>query len=177
MLDLLRTVDVTRWVDERRTLGDRPVMSHDRVWHNGFLVMLFDGPTPKDRSDFHINTSPEFFYQLVGDMNCRVLENGEFKDFVVGEGQMFLLPALVPHLNTREQGSLGIVVHQAREQGAFDAIVWYCERCKTPLHRIDYQLDDLREQLQIHIRSFLASAELRTCKVCGTQMSADRGRM
>ncbi len=177
MLNLLKTVDVSRWVEEHQKLGERPVMSHDRVWHDGFLVMLFDGPTPRDRSDFHINASPEFFYQLVGDMNCRVLENGEFRDFVVGAGQMFLLPPLVPHLNTREQGSLGIVVHQARQPGSLDAIVWYCDACKSVLHRIDYQLDDLREQLQGHIRNFLDSEELRTCKACGTQMSAERGRM
>jgi 3-hydroxyanthranilate 3,4-dioxygenase len=177
MLSVLKTIDVQRWVRERKELGDRPYMSHDRIWNDGFLVLLFDGPTPPERMDFHINTSPEFFYQLVGDMHCRVLEDGVFRDFVVAEGEMFLLPARIPHRNSRDRGSLGIVVHQARDPGALDAIVWYCEKCQNVLHRVDYQLSSLREQLQEHIRNFLGSEALRTCKRCGTVMSAERGFM
>jgi 3-hydroxyanthranilate 3,4-dioxygenase len=173
----LASVDVLRWVSDHRTLGVRPTMSHDRIWNDGFLVMLFDGPTPKDRSDFHINSSPEFFYQLVGEMRCRVVEESTFRDFVVGEGEMFLLPANVPHLNTRDHGSMGIVVHQQRPPGALDAIVWYCEGCAFVLHRIDYRFEDLRAQLPVMIREFLGNAELRTCKQCGRVMEAERGAM
>lgn len=108
------TRDVLKWVEENRAVLDKPTMNHERVWNDGFLVMLFDGPTPKDRCDFHINTSPEFFYQLVGDMRCRIIEDGKRIDITVGEGEMFLLPANVPHLNQRDRGSLGIVVHQTR---------------------------------------------------------------
>jgi 3-hydroxyanthranilate 3,4-dioxygenase len=126
---MLFTRDVLKWVEENRSRPDKPLMSHERVWNDGFLVMLFDGPTPKDRRDFHINTSPEFFYQLVGEMHCRVIEDGRFRDLTVKEGEMFMLPANMPHLNSREQPSLGIVVHQARYPGAKDSIVWYCENC------------------------------------------------
>jgi 3-hydroxyanthranilate 3,4-dioxygenase len=173
----LNTRNVLKWVEENRSKLDKPTMSHERVWEDGFLVLLFDGPTPKNRCDFHINTSPEFFYQLVGEMRCRVIENGKFVDLTVGEGEMFLLPASVPHLNTRDQGSLGIVVHQTRAKGAKDSIVWYCENCCHQLYRADYVFEDLRAQLPIYIRKFLSDEGLRTCEECRTVMPADRGYM
>jgi len=171
------THDLLAWVKEHRALLPRPLMSHDRVWNDGFLVMLFDGPTAKDRSDFHINSSPEFFYQFVGEMRCRVVEDGRFVDFTVGEGQMFLLPAYMPHLNSRDDRSIGLVVHQQRPPGAKDAIVWYCERCCHQLHRVDYVFEDLKAQLPGFIEAFLSSEKLRTCERCGTVVPADRGRM
>jgi 3-hydroxyanthranilate 3,4-dioxygenase len=176
-MTMLFTRDVLKWVEENRSRTDKPLMSHERVWYNGFLVMLFDGPTPKDRCDFHINTSPEFFYQLVGDMQCRVIENGRFRDITVKEGEMFMLPANEPHLNSRVQGSLGIVLHQTRAPGAKDSIVWYCENCCNQLYRADYIFEDLKAQLPIFVRKFLADEALRTCDACGTVMPADRGYM
>lgn len=173
----LSTRNVIRWVEENRSSLTKPTMSHERVWNDGFLVMLFDGPTPKNRCDFHINTSPEFFYQLVGDMRCRVIEDGSFKDITVGEGEMFLLPANVPHLNQRDRGSLGIVVHQTRQPDAMDSIVWYCESCCNQLYRVDYLFVDLKRQLPIMIERFLGDEKLRTCDRCGTVVPADRGRM
>jgi 3-hydroxyanthranilate 3,4-dioxygenase len=175
----LHTRDVRRWVEEHRALPDRPLMSHERVWDkgDGFLVMLFDGPTPSERCDFHINTSPEWFYQLVGEMRCRVLQDGKFQDLTVAEGEMFLLPPLVPHLNARDRGSLGIVVHQARPPGVKDAIAWYCEGCCHELHRVEYFVEDLKAQLTSLIRGFLADEGLRTCKSCGWVMPPDRGYM
>jgi len=176
---VLHTRDVLRWVEEHRSLQDRPLMSHERVWHgtDGFLVMLFDGPTPPERCDFHVNSSPEWFFQLVGQMHCRVLEQDKFRDITVGEGEMFLLPPLVPHLNVRERGSLGIVIHQTRAPGAKDSIVWYCEGCCHPLHRVDYLFEDLQAQLPVFIRSFLSDEQLRTCSRCGWVLPAHRGQM
>lgn len=174
---MLFTRDVLKWVEENRFRTDKPLMSHERVWCDGLLVMLFDGPTPKDRCDFHINTSPEFFYQLAGEMQCRVIEDARFRDLTVREGEMFMLPANVPHLNSRGQSSLGIVIHQTRQPGAKDAIVWYCERCCHPLFRVDYSFADLQAQLPVFVRKFLADESLRTCDDCGTVMPADRGYM
>jgi 3-hydroxyanthranilate 3,4-dioxygenase len=171
------TVDVREWVERHRTLLPRPLMSHDRVWNDGFLVMLFDGPTASERSDFHINSSPEFFYQFVGEMTCRVLENGKFHDFTVKEGEMFLLPPLVPHLNRRNDRSIGLVVHQQRPVGTKDAIVWYCERCCGQLHRVDYVFEELKSQLTTYVRAFLSDERLRTCQQCGWLMPAEQGMM
>ena len=171
------TVDVQEWVAQHRALLPRPLMSHDRVWNDGFLVMLFDGPTAKERSDFHINASPEFFYQFMGEMTCRVVEDGRFVDFTVHEGEMFLLPPYIPHLNRRGDRSIGLVVHQQRPAGAKDAIVWYCERCCNTLHRVDYVFEELKSQLTTFVRAFLADEKLRTCGGCGWVMPGDKGMM
>jgi 3-hydroxyanthranilate 3,4-dioxygenase len=171
------TIDARRWVEEHRLLLPRTLMSHDRVWNDGFLVMLFDGPTAKERSDFHINSSPEFFYQFVGEMFCRVLEEGRFVDYTVHEGEMFLLPPRVPHLNRRGDQSIGLVVHQQRPPGAMDAIAWYCEACGNQLHRVDYVFEELKSQLTTFVSAFLADERLRTCSRCGTVMPSDRGAM
>jgi 3-hydroxyanthranilate 3,4-dioxygenase len=173
----LSTVSLLKWVEEHRSLVGRPIMSHEMIWRDDFIVMLFDGPTPPNRSDFHINTSPEFFYQMQGEMDCRVLENGAFSNITVGEGEMFFLPANVPHLNSRKEHSLGLVIHQKRMLGAKDSIVWYCERCCHQLYRADYVFEDLKAQLQEHIRRFLGDEALRTCSECGTVMPAERGYM
>ena len=171
------TVNVQEWVEQHRLLLPRSVMSHDRVWNDGFLVMLFDGPTAQERSDFHINASPEFFYQFFGEMTCRVVKDGRFVDFTVHEGEMFLLPPFIPHLNRRNDKSIGLVVHQQRPPGAKDAIVWYCERCCNQLHRVDYIFEELKSQLTTFVRTFLSSAQLRTCQQCAWIMPAEQGMM
>lgn len=177
MRERLSVVDVSRWVIESVARKGKALMSNEMVWYDGFMVTLFDGPTPPERRDFHINTSPEFFYQLRGDMRCRVLEDGCFQDRVVGEGEMFLLPALIPHLNSRVEGSIGLVIHQTRAPGAEEAIAWYCEQCCHQLHRENYVFEDLQRQLPIFIRRFLADERLRTCSRCGNVMPADSGVM
>jgi 3-hydroxyanthranilate 3,4-dioxygenase len=173
------TVDVLRWLERSRAAGSgKPILNHETFWEQGFLVKLFDGPTPAGRRDFHINTSPEFFYQFDGEMRCRLRrDDSRFEDVVVGEGEMFLIPAGVPHLNQRDEGSIGLVIHEARKPGALDAIVWYCEECAGQLHRVDYRFEELQRQLRTFIRDFLSSVELRTCRRCGAVMSADQGFM
>jgi 3-hydroxyanthranilate 3,4-dioxygenase len=174
---LLKPVDVAEWMRRSVAAGsDKPVLNFEQFWDAELLIRLFDGPTPKGRRDFHINTRAEFFYQLKGDLVCTVIKNDEFVTVTCGEGEMFWIPPLVPHLNEREQGSVGLVIHTQRRPGAFDAMAWYCEKCGTQLHRMDYAYEkDLRELLGPKIREFAASEELRTCKRCGTVMSGELG--
>lgn len=178
---MLEPRSLSAWVEASRAARaagvELPMMHHERVVDDALMVMFFDGATPPERSDFHINSSPEFFYQIDGDMRCRVLEAGGFRDVIVGPGEIFYLPPLVPHLNTRVAGSIGLVIHQRRPPGVTDAIVWYCQVCAHQLHRVDYLFTDLRAQLKAHISAFLADETLRTCDRCGALMPADLGRM
>jgi 3-hydroxyanthranilate 3,4-dioxygenase len=107
-----------------------------------------------------------------------VLRDGVFITEVCREGEMFWIPPLVPHLNQREEGSIGLVIHGQREPGAVDSMVWYCESCGAELHRMDYGFDkDLRALLGPRIREFQSSQLMRTCKSCGSVMSEDLGFM
>lgn len=168
--------DVLAWVAAQRDDPDRPLMNHQMVWRDAFIVMLFNGATPKGRSDFHINASGELFYQLEGEMRCRLMwPDHAPTDHVVGPGQLFYIPPFVPHLNQREQGSTGIVIHERRPEGAKDGMIWFCNGCNAPLHRVDYLFTELKENLQEHIRAFLSDATLRTCRACGDVFPEDQG--
>ncbi len=168
--------DVLGWVEANRHDPDRPLMNHQMVWRDAFIVMMFNGATPSERSDFHINASGELFYQLEGDMRCQLRqEDGSITHHVVGPGQLFYIPPMMPHLNQREEGSTGIVIHQQRPEGALDGMVWFCLECGHTLHRVDYLFTELRENLETHIRAFLSDESLRTCTKCASVFPADRG--
>ncbi len=175
----LSPVSIAKWVEKSRAAGPgKPPLHHEGFWEDGFLVKLFDGPTPRGRRDFHVNTSPEFFYQLEGEMRCRLRHaDAAFEDIVVGVGEMFLIPAGMPHLNERDEGSIGLVIHEARKPGALDGIVWFCESCGGELHRVDYRFEELQRQLRTFIREFLSSETLRTCGRCGAVTAPDQGFM
>ena len=65
------------WVDENRHLLKPPV--GNKCIHNGdFIVMAVGGPN--ERTDFHLDEGPEWFYQLEGEMVLRIQENGAVRD-------------------------------------------------------------------------------------------------
>ena len=52
---------------------------------------------PNERTDYHDDPVEEFFYQLKGDMVLKVVDDGEFYDVPIREGEVFLLPPHVRH--------------------------------------------------------------------------------
>lgn len=170
------TYDMMGWVQaQRATQEGRPLMNHERIFNDAFIVLLFNGATPPDRSDWHINTAAEFFVQIEGEMRCRIRWDDGIEDIVVGEGEVLYVPPLVPHLNSRTEGSTGLVLHEQRAPDALDVMVWYCNACDTELHRVSYRYTELKENLQEHIRRFLADEHKRTCPACGEVFPAAQG--
>ncbi|GHF70722.1 3-hydroxyanthranilate 3,4-dioxygenase [Streptomyces mashuensis] len=168
MRDRLAVVDVTQWALDSAATGAKPVMHHELLWNGGLMVALFDGPSPPGRSDFHVNTSPELFYQVHGELLTRVREDGDFRDVLIRKGEMLLIPAEVPHLNLRPEGSVGLVIHRTRAAGAKEAIVWYCDQCGHELYREEYVHENVQHQLPALINAFHQHEERRTCRQCGT---------
>jgi 3-hydroxyanthranilate 3,4-dioxygenase len=168
--------DVQRWIREGKLDTNKPLMNHQRVIDDRFIVMAFDGPTPADRFDYHINTAAEFFYQFEGEMRCVIRESdGAFTDHVCGPGELFYIPPMVPHRNWRPPGSIGLVIHEQRRDGAEDVILWYCDECGNELHRFSYTFTQLKQNLDAHTRQFQRDEALRTCSSCGWVAPADRG--
>ena len=164
----LGALNLKDWVNENRGLLKPPV-GNKMVWSDGeFLVMVVGGPN--QRKDYHIEDGEEFFYQIEGDITVRIKQDGETRDIVIKEGDMFLLPAGIPHSPQRPAGTVGMVIERQRKTGELDHLRWYCENCDEVLYDSSFQLEDLGKQLKPVIENYYADEALRTCKSCGTVM-------
>ncbi|MBI4168550.1 MAG: 3-hydroxyanthranilate 3,4-dioxygenase [Acidobacteria bacterium] len=156
------------WIDEHRHLLKPPV-GNAMIWKEGeFQVMIVGGPNR--RKDFHIDPGEELFYQIEGDIVLRVMEEGKPRDIPIREGEIFLLPPLVPHSPQRGAQTIGMVVERRRRPDETESLRWYCERCGAVLHDVTTHITDLGTELKPIIESFYASEALRTCKKCGAVM-------
>jgi 3-hydroxyanthranilate 3,4-dioxygenase len=164
----LGALNLKAWVDEHRELLKPPV-GNKMVWQDSeFLVMVVGGPN--QRKDFHVEEGEEFFYQIEGDITVRIIEEGEPRDIAIKEGEMFLLPARVPHSPQRPAGTIGMVIERQRKPGELDHLRWYCEECRDVLYDASFQLEDLGTQLKPIIESFYSDEGMRTCNKCGAVM-------
>src|SRR3954465_2383037 len=104
IMALLAPLTLPAWIDENRALLQPPV-GNVCVWNSQFLVMVVGGPNA--RSDYHINPGEELFYQVEGDTVLRVMEEGSPRGVAIRQGELFLLPARVPHSPQRPAGTVG----------------------------------------------------------------------
>lgn len=164
----LSPLNLKAWVEEHRDLLKPPV-GNKMVWQDSeFLVMVVGGPN--QRKDFHIEDGEEFFYQIEGDIVVRIIEDGSTRDVEIKEGEMFLLPAGIPHSPQRPAGTVGMVIERQRKTGELDHLCWYCESCGEVLHDAAFQLEDLGKQLKPIIQEYYADEALRTCGKCSAVM-------
>jgi len=164
----LSALSLKTWIDENRHLLKPPV-GNKMVWKDTeFQVMIVGGPNR--RKDYHVDPGEEFFYQIEGDMVLRIIEGGKPRDVEIRQGDIFLLPAGVPHSPQRQENTVGMVIERHRSGEEKDSLRWYCERCSEILHEVSFQLTDLGSQLKPIIESFHADEALRTCKKCGAVM-------
>lgn len=164
-----RPFNLNNWIEENRHLLKPPVGNQCVYKDAGdFIVMVVGGPN--SRKDFHFNESEELFYQLEGDIVVRVVDEGKIVDMPINAGDMFLLPARVPHSPQRTEGSVGIVVEKKRENKEIDGFLWFCENCNEKLYEEFFELTDIVKQLPPVMERFYADEEKRTCKNCGHVM-------
>lgn len=157
------------WIDEHRHLLKPPV-GNAQVYQQtkDFIVMIVGGPN--SRKDFHYNETEEFFYQIEGEITLNVREDGKTRDIVIKEGDIFLLPAKVPHSPRRPANTIGMVIEKIRTSNHTDGLLWFCENCGNKLYEEYFPLEDIVKQLPPIINKFHNSLELRTCDNCGTVM-------
>jgi 3-hydroxyanthranilate 3,4-dioxygenase len=162
-------LNLHKWIDDNRHLLKPPV-GNKMIWNSGFMVMVVGGPN--QRTDFHVNPTEEMFFQVEGDIVLRVIEDGKPRDIPIRQGELFLLPAGVPHSPQRPANSVGLVVEQARPEQANDHMRWYCRNCGAVVHDAEFHLEDLGKQLKPILERFHGSEELRRCKACGAVYEA-----
>jgi 3-hydroxyanthranilate 3,4-dioxygenase len=78
----------------------------------------------------------------------------------IREGEMFLLPARVPHNPVRGANTIGMVIERKRRSGEKDGLLWFCENCNEKLYEEYFQLEDITTQFQSVFKRFYASEEI-----------------
>ncbi|KAG7229894.1 hypothetical protein INR49_009611, partial [Caranx melampygus] len=122
-------VNVEDWIAENQNAFLPPVCN--KLMHFSQLNIMFVGG-PNTRKDYHIEEGEELFYQLKGNMCLKVIENGKHKDVHIKEGEMFLLPARIPHSPQRQVNTVGLVVERRRLLTETDCLRFLAsEQCKT----------------------------------------------
>lgn len=165
--------NLTKWVEQNRDLLKPPVGNKNLYRESDdFIVMVVAGPNA--RKDYHYNETEEIFYQLEGNIEIYVQENGKKQVMELGPGDMYLHPGKVPHSPVRQEGSIGLVVERTRlgEEGK-DGLLWFCDNCNHKLHEVYFPLHDIEKDFLGHFKNFYGNKELRTCDNCGTVMPVD----
>jgi len=169
---LRRPFNLQQWIDDNRDLLKPPVGNKNLYADAGdYIVMIVGGPNA--RKDYHYNETEELFYQLEGDINVRIQENGKAVDIPIKAGEMFLLPAKVPHSPMRSENSVGLVIELKRTENMSDGLMWFCDNCNHKLHETYFPLTNIEKDFLPRFKEFYTSKSMRTCSNCGTVMEVD----
>ena len=159
--------NLQKWIDENRDDLKPPVGNRNLYKDAGdYIVMIVAGPNA--RKDYHYNETEELFYQIEGDIIVRIQVDGKPVDVPINEGEMFLLPAKVPHSPIRADKSIGLVVELKRDTNMKDGLMWFCDNCNTKLHDTYFQLKNVEKDFQPRFREYYNSEEKRTCPECNS---------
>ena len=171
-ITIRRPFNLTKLIDKHLHELKPPVGNRNIYKDAGdYIVMIVAGPNA--RKDYNYNETEELFYQLEGDINVRIQENGKAVDVPIKAGEMFLLPANVPHSPMSSEGSIWLVIECKRTNNEQDGLMWFCENCNNKLHEYKFPLTDIEKDFLPRFREFYRSETLRTCNQCGTKMETD----
>jgi len=161
------------WIEDNRDLLKPPVGNKNLYQDAGdYIVMIVGGPNA--RKDYHYNESEELFYQLEGEILVKIQQDGQSVDVPIKAGEMFLLPAKVPHSPIRPAGSVGLVIELKRKSHMTDGLMWFCDNCNNKLHETYFELNNIEKDFLPRFKAFYGSEEMRTCSACGAVMETDQ---
>jgi 3-hydroxyanthranilate 3,4-dioxygenase len=163
MFPHLKGFNLQQWINENRGhWGQRRVIWQD----SDFIAFVTRGPNR--RKDFHINPGDEIFYQLEGELRLfHMNKEGKQELAVLNAGDLFLLPARVPHSPRRGEGSWTFVIERKRGRDEMDRFIWPCENCGENLYGTDVRFDDPTGAVAEAAKALKADPKLATCKSCG----------
>ena len=82
-------LNLQAWIEEHRHLLKPPV-GNKCIYDGDFIVMVVGGPN--QRTDYHYEEGPEWFYQLEGEMVLRIQEDGAPRDIPLRAGKSSCCP-------------------------------------------------------------------------------------
>ena len=164
--------NLNKWIDENRSILKPPIGNKNLYNKAGdFIVMIVAGPN--SRKDYHYNESEELFYQIEGNINILTQQNNNLVNIEVNEGDMFLLPAKIPHSPVRPKGSIGLVIEKVRTNKDKDGLIWFCENCNEKIFEEYFHLKNIEKDFNPVFKKFYNSEFLRKCKKCNFIMDID----
>ena len=171
-MPLTRPFNFQKWIKDHQEYLKPPVGNKCIYKESDDLIIMVVGG-PNKRKDYHYNETEEFFYQIKGDIIIKIQEEGKAIEIPVKEGEIFLLPAKIPHSPIRPSDSVGLVIEVKRKHGEKDGLQWYCENCNHQLHSTTFKLNNVEKDFQPRFKEFYGSETLRTCDKCHTIMEVD----
>ena len=164
--------NLQQWIEDNRDLLKPPVGNKNLYVEAGdFIVMIVGGPNA--RKDYHYNETEELFYQLKGNIIVKVQDQGKAVEVPINEGEMFLLPAKVPHSPIRSEGSVGLVIERKREKNDKDGLMWFSDTANQLLYEEYFHLTNIEKDFLPVFKRFYSNEKLRTCPVTGEVMEVD----
>ena len=164
--------NLSKWIDENRHILKPPVGNKNLYTESGdYIVMIVAGPNA--RKDYHYNETEELFYQLEGDIMVNIQQDGKKVEIPIKEGEIFLLPAKVPHSPVRPEGSIGLVIERKREPEHKDGLIWFSDTANAKLYEEYFHLTNIEKDFLPVFRKFYGDEKLRTCPVTGEVMEVD----
>ncbi len=157
------------WIAANREHFKPPVGNKYLYSGRDFFVMIIAGPNA--RNDFHQVNSEEFFLQLKGDIAVKTIEDGKVRVNPIKEGEVFFIPANVPHSPQRGPNTLGLVVERRRPQGEPEHIIFFCENCNTLVYDKVFDCKDIVKHFTAAMEEFWKDEKLSTCACCGTRIT------
>lgn len=153
------------WIAQNRDKLQPPTAAKTIFHMDDFMVTVVGGPNA--RTDYHVNQTEEFFFQLIGDMTLRIQKDGKPHDVKIGEGEIYALPANVPHAPMRQAGTVGLIVERIRKDGATDTHRWYCQKCNGVLFEKTAVIQNLERDMPPLFEAYYADPSNQTCDNCG----------
>ncbi len=172
-MSVMMPFNFNQWIEDNKDKL-KPPIANKNMYPLGkdFIVMVVGGPNA--RKDYHFNETEELFYQIKGDIQVTIQQDGKAVKVPIKEGEMFLLPANIPHSPNRDEGSIGLVIERVRKGTSFkDGLMWFCGECNHKLYEERFTLNDIEKDFLDVFKTFFNSEEHRTCDKCGTIMETD----
>lgn len=171
-MSLAKPFNLKQWIEDNRDLLKPPVGNKNLYVDSGdYIVMIVGGPNA--RKDYHFNNTEELFYQLEGEILVTVQIDNEAVKVPIKEGEMFLLPANIPHNPVRPANTVGLVVERKRKVEHTDGLLWFCDSCNNKLFESYFPLTNIEKDFLPVFKQFYNSEALRTCDKCGHVMEVD----
>jgi len=155
-------INVDEWLETNKNQFLPPVCN--KLMHNEQLSVMFVGG-PNSRRDYHIEVDEELFFMVKGDMCVKIVEEGNrHRDVVIKEGEMWRLPARIPHSPQRNAETVGLVIERRRTLTEIDGLRYYKydENSTDILYQKWMNVQDLGKDLIPVIKGFLGSEECKT---------------